>query len=243
MYKVINYVFFLAFPSKLSSPSVVVDDSVAMTTTDATVMFSVEGSELSQNLNESYVIRYRGVERDTEERQTAIAVSTLGTSNTSYSITLTELQENTTYKYSIVIITNCIGNISTTERNFTTPYQLKGKRELVHEAYFFYKISVIIVYFTAPALSPVNCTNTTFLPHMVTLTWSTPPPLVLGEKIIGYTLNCTIVTNHSLNSTTSTITITAGILPYTNYNCKLTAQNIIGSSPPANCTFKTSQDG
>ena len=113
---------------KISSPS------VAVATTNATVMFGVEKTALSQTLNVSYVIRYRGVERDNEDRQTDIVVSISGTSNSSsYNITLTELQDNTTYKYSIVIITNsnCIWNISTTERSFTTPYQLKGECELV----------------------------------------------------------------------------------------------------------------
>ena len=95
-------------------------------------MFSVERNdhELSQTRNEGYIIRHRGVERDTEDRQSAIIISTSGTTNSSYNITLTELQDNTTYKYTIVI-TNCIGNTSTTERSFVTPYQLKGECELV----------------------------------------------------------------------------------------------------------------
>ena len=115
----------IALPSNHSIPSVTV--IVTVTTTNATVMFSIE--KLSQTQDESYIIKYRGVERDTEDRQTAIIS---GTSNSSYNTTLTDLQENTTYKYSIFIINNCIGNISTTERNFTTPYQLKGKCELVN---------------------------------------------------------------------------------------------------------------
>ena len=120
----------VALPSNLSSLGVVVANSVSVTTTNATVMFSVERSALSQT-KESYIIRYRGVERDTENKQTAAyVISTSGTTISSYNITLTELQDNTTYKYSIVI-TNCIGNTSTTERSFTTPYQLKGKCELV----------------------------------------------------------------------------------------------------------------
>ena len=94
-------------------------------------MFSVERNALSQTRNESYIIRYRGVERDHTDKQSAIIVSSSGTSNSSYNITLTNLQGSTTYKYSIVIITNCFENISTTERNFTTPYQLKGKCKLV----------------------------------------------------------------------------------------------------------------
>ena len=93
-------------------------------------MFTVERNTSSQT-KESYVIRYRGVERDTENKQTAaIIISTAGTTNSSYNITLTNLQDNTTYKYSIVI-TNCIGNMSTTEKSFKTSYQLKGKCESV----------------------------------------------------------------------------------------------------------------
>ena len=117
-------------PSNLSSPSVVVANSVSVTTTNATVMFSVERSPLSQT-RESYIIRYRGVERDTENKETdALIISTSGTTNSLYNITLPDLQDNTTYKYSIVI-TNCIGIMSTTEKSFITPYQLKGKCELV----------------------------------------------------------------------------------------------------------------
>ena len=121
----------IALPSNLSSSSVIVAGSVAMTTTTATVMFAVERSALSQTRNENYIIRYRGVERDNADKQSAIIISTSGTSNSSYNITLTDLQDNTTYKYSIIIITSCIENISTTERSFITPYQLKGKCELV----------------------------------------------------------------------------------------------------------------
>ena len=122
----------IALPSNLSSSSVIVVGSVAMTTTTATVMFTVEISALSQTRNENYIIRYRGVERDNTDKQSAIITSTSGTSNSSYNFTLTDLQANTTYKYSIIIITTCIGNTSTTERSFITPnYQLKGKCELV----------------------------------------------------------------------------------------------------------------
>ena len=125
----------IALPSNLSNSSVIVVGSVAMTTTTATVMFTVERSALSQTRNENYmlyIIRYRGVERDNTDKQSAIITSTSGTSNSSYNFTLTDLQANTTYKYSIIIITTCIGNTSTTERSFITPnYQLKGKCELV----------------------------------------------------------------------------------------------------------------
>ena len=130
VYKVINPI---ALPSNLSKSSVIVVNSVAVTTINATVMFSVERTALSQARNESYIIRYRGVERDHTDKQSAIIISSSGTSNSSYNTTLTDLQDSTTYKYSIVIITNCFENISTTERNFTTPYQLKGKCKLVKQ--------------------------------------------------------------------------------------------------------------
>ena len=103
-----------------------------------------------------------------------------------------------------------IANPHTDHMRGTSQHLISWKVVWIGEA--FYKISVIVMYFTAPASPPCQLYKH-FLPCLVMLTWSTLPPLVLEEI-----------------STTSTITITTGIHPYTNCSCKLTAQNNIGSS-------------
>ena len=90
-----------------------------ITPTNATITIRVERIAYT---TESYFISYSGVERDMEERQstTVSGTSDISAINSEYNITLTELEENTTYTYMITAV-NCIGNTSTDEMNFTTP--------------------------------------------------------------------------------------------------------------------------
>ena len=90
-----------------------------VTLTNATITVRVKRIA---NTIENYFISYSGVERDMEERQstTVSGTSDISANNTQYIITLTELEENTTYNYMITAV-NCIGNTSTAEMNFTTP--------------------------------------------------------------------------------------------------------------------------
>ena len=106
----------------------------------------------------------------------------------------------------------------------------------------FYKISVIVMYFTTPASpqAPVNCTDSTFLPHLVTLAWShrlpwshylrlcqERPPLLAPSP------------SPPTSSHIHKLQLQACKQKLVNRTKQLAN---IGSSPPANCTFETLQD-
>ena len=172
----------------------------------------------------------------TEKQTPAIS----GTSNiaaiySSYTITLTGLEENTTYRYLVSAI-NCIGGTTTAWMTFSTLSD--GILGVAHNFTYNY---ILLYSSTAPEAPPVNCTNTTFLPRQVTLAWSPPPPLLQNGVITEYKLSCPSITNNTITSSTTTLTITTGILPYTSYSCTLTAHNSISSSPPANCSFESAR--
>ena len=92
---------------------------VVVAPTNVTITIRVERIAYT---TESYFISYSGVERDMEERQstTVSGTSDISAINSEYNITLTELEENTTYTYRITAV-NCIGKISTAEMNLITP--------------------------------------------------------------------------------------------------------------------------
>lgn len=73
---------------------------------------------------ESYFITYKGVERDMQERQTALITVTSNTTNTNstYSYNIAGLEEGTTYLYSVTA-TNSAGNTTSNIMNFTTNLQ------------------------------------------------------------------------------------------------------------------------
>ena len=101
--------------------------------------------------------------------------------------------------------------------------------------------------FTGPISPPVNCSNTTFFPHNVTLVLCPPSPPIdeLDGDIIGYNLTCPDITSTldtTLTSPATTITITSGIRPFSNYSSALTALNMNGSTPLTTCSFETAQD-
>ena len=220
----------------MSLPSTALVEGVEPAATSAVITIRVDRIAYTR---ERYFIRYSGVERDVTEKQTPdiSGASNIAATMSFYKITLTGLEENTTYRYYVSAI-NCIGVTTTAWMTFSTLSDCMFR--VVHN----FTSNYILPYSsTAPEAPPVNCTNTTLLPRQVTLAWSPPPPLLQNGVITEYKLSCPSITNNTITSSTTTLTITTGILPYTSYSCTLTAHNTIGSSPPANCSFETAQDG
>ena len=95
-------------------------------------------------------------------------------------------------------------------------------------------VSVIPVHVGA-----VDCSSTTVLARQVTLEWSAPP----SSQDLKYILNCLIMnSNFSIVTLDTTVNITTGIVPFTNYTCNLTAKTTIDTSAPILCKFETAQD-
>ena len=95
-----------------------------------------------------------------------------------------------------------------------------------------------------PDASIDNCSIINVLPRQVTLVWF-PDQLQLVQNIAvtGYTLNCSSIGNIITTSATITsVNITTGIVPYTNYTCTLAAETTLGIIPLATCNFETPQD-
>ena len=78
------------------------------------------------------------------------------------------------------------------------------------------------------------------MPRQVTLVWTLDQSLQ-NAAITGYNLNCSSISS-IINTTTTTVNITAGIGPFTNYTCTLTAQTTLRVIPLTNCTFETPKD-
>ena len=97
--------------------------------------------------------------------------------------------------------------------------------------------------------SPINCTNTTFLPRTVTLVWTEPEKGLQCGEISGYYLDCWIDGSETqipdLNDTQdnpyTNYTIPV-LIPFTSYRCLLTAINEFGEGPSTMCVFTTAQD-
>ena len=105
--------------------------------------------------------------------------------------------------------------------------------------------------FIVPVAPPINCTNTTFLPRNILLSWIPPLRIDQNGQIIGYNLTCrqsngflqTPVTG--LISTQSSPSITFNItdvIPFASYTCTLASINEVGEGPSTMCTFETAQD-
>ena len=107
----------------------------------------------------------------------------------------------------------------------------------------FYSLHVV------PLGSPINCTNTTFLPRTVTLVWTEPDRTFKNEEISGYYLQCRIDgsnsqipdVNDTKNNPDTNYTIPV-LTPFTSYRCLLAAINQFEQGPPTICVFTTAQD-
>ena len=99
-----------------------------------------------------------------------------------------------------------------------------------------------------PISSPINCINTTFLSHNVTLMWTEPTLIDQNGAAIGYNLTCTSISGipvNGLNTTqysTNTAFTNTNVMPFTSYSCDLRFINVIGEGPPTQCTFTTAPD-
>ena len=100
-----------------------------------------------------------------------------------------------------------------------------------------------------PFGSPINCTNTTFLPRTVTLVWTEPEKAFKNEEISGYHLECQIDgsetqipdVNITQDNPDTNYTIPV-LIPFTTYKCLLTIDKV-GQGPSTMCVFTTAQDG
>ena len=100
-----------------------------------------------------------------------------------------------------------------------------------------------------PIGSPINCTNTTFLPRTVTLVWTEPERPLQNEEISSYHLECQIdgseiqipdvnITQYNPD-TNYTIPV---LIPFTTYRCLLTTIDKVEQRPSTMCVFTTAQD-
>ena len=102
----------------MSVPNTPMAAVTAINPTNATIMITVPSIAYT---NETYHILYTGQERDTDLAQsnTVSGAEIIIETNSIYTITLTGLEEDTTYNYT-VIATNCIGTTSTATMSFRT---------------------------------------------------------------------------------------------------------------------------
>ena len=102
----------------MSLPSTALVEGVEQTATSAVITIRVDWIAYTR---ERYFIRYSGVGRDVTERQTPniSGTSDIAATMSSYTITLTGLEENTTYRYLVSAI-NCIGVTTTALMTFST---------------------------------------------------------------------------------------------------------------------------
>ena len=100
----------------------------------------------------------------------------------------------------------------------------------------------------------MNCINTTFFSHNVTLSWIEPVRTGQNGPAIGYHLTCNSnslgvnVTEkllYSLTKTqnsTDTVFFITDVAPHSYYTCNLSFINTVGQGPPTQCSFITAQD-
>ena len=108
---------------------------------------------------------------------------------------------------------------------------------------------ILSSFYVALTGSPINCTNTTFLPRTVTLVWTEPEKALQNEEISGYYLECRIEgsetqipdVNITQDNPDTNYTIPV-LIPFTSYRCLLTAINQVGQGPSTMCVFTTAQD-
>ncbi|XP_019851145.1 PREDICTED: neogenin-like [Amphimedon queenslandica] len=173
---------------------------------------------------EAYSVKYTGAILQTTQATSSIRMSSYDITaiNQEFTIMLTGLEEDNTYTYT-VDSTNCLGTTSTVEMSFRTLPAL-------------------------PVAPPMNCTNVTFLPYNVTLTWTAPPLMNQNGAPVGYNLTCMNTNGVSVNglsptrSSTNTMFTITDVMPFTGYTCELSFINVVGEGPSSTqCTFETAQ--
>ena len=102
----------------MSVPNTPTATVTAINPTNATIMITVPSIAYT---NETYHILYTGQERDTDLAQsnTVSGTEDIIAINSTYTITLSGLEEDTTYNYT-VIASNCIGSTSTATTSLRT---------------------------------------------------------------------------------------------------------------------------
>ena len=115
----------------MSLPSAALVEGVEPAATSAVITIRVDRIAYTR---ERYFIRYSGVERDVTEKQTPdiSGTSNIAATMSFYNITLTGLEENTTYRYYVSTI-NCIGVTTTAWMTFST--LTDGTLGVVHYTY------------------------------------------------------------------------------------------------------------
>ena len=97
---------------------------------------------------------------------------------------------------------------------------------------------IVLSHGVGPNVGIDNCSSTNVLPRQVTLVWSLNQLLVQNITFTEYTINCSSIGSIITTSATS-VNITTGIVPYTNYTCTLAAETTAGTSAPTTCEFET----
>ena len=90
---------------------------------------------------------------------------------------------------------------------------------------------------------PPQDIDVTVTSHTLTLSWSPPLPSQHNGVIISYLINCSsggsIINSTRTNSTSLTI---AGLQPFTNYTCTVSAATMVGDGPATMRDAITSED-
>ncbi|XP_019858998.1 PREDICTED: protein sidekick-1-like [Amphimedon queenslandica] len=203
-----------------SQPVPAINVTATPGTTTAAISFIIPNIAYTP---ETYSVKYTGAILQTTEETSIIRMSSSNISaiNEEFIIMLIGLEEDDTYTYT-VDSTNCLGTTSTVEMSFRT-------------------------FPTLPIASPMNCSNITFLPSNVTLTWTAPVLTDQNGAPVGYNLTCMNTNGVSVNglsptqtSTNTMFTIT-DVMPFTGYTCELSFINVVGEGPSTQCTFETAQ--
>ena len=102
----------------MSVPNIPIAEVDAISLTNATIRITVPSIAYTR---ETYYILYSGQERDTDLAQsdTVSGTADIVDTNSTYSITLSDLEEDTTYNYTVTA-SNCIGNTTTATMSFRT---------------------------------------------------------------------------------------------------------------------------
>ena len=110
----IHHIFYTA----MSVPNIPIAEVDAISLTNATIRITVPSIAYTR---ETYYILYSGQERDTDLAQsdTVSGTADIVDTNSTYSITLSDLEEDTTYNYTVTA-SNCIGNTTTATMSFRT---------------------------------------------------------------------------------------------------------------------------
>ena len=102
----------------MSVPNIPTAVLYAINPTNATIRITVSTIAYTR---ETYYILYSGQQRDTDlaRSDTVNGTANITATNSTYSISLSDLEEDTTYNYTVTA-SNCIGNITTATMSFRT---------------------------------------------------------------------------------------------------------------------------